>query len=144
MAVTNSSAEANIFWPGFRAARRSLTAATSYWRSLRQSSRASGLPSPALLAVGVMPASWRSFSLPGSARRREFNALLSSRPGSGCGKLLPLACATAWLACTWANGLPPLDFTPCICCICRTITSAMPMPWPSRDSDTDSCWSYMS
>ncbi|MCY1438515.1 hypothetical protein D9M71_547180 [compost metagenome] len=139
MVAMNSSREANRRWPGFRFFFPSTAAATrSYLPEARQSSRASGLPSPAPAAPGAMPATWRSFSLPGSARRRAFSAWRSSR--SGCGD----SAFASGLSPIWANGLPPLDFTPLICCICRTSTSAMPMPWPSRDSDSDSCWSCMS
>lgn len=98
-----------------------------------------------------MPASMRSASLPGSARRRWLSSFESSRPASGIGRALP-ACALGLLgqrpapfSATRANGFSPLPLEPCfIFDNWRTNTSARPMPPAFFDRLTDSCWSYMS
>jgi len=100
-----------------------------------------------LVAEGTMPASRRSVSLPGSARRRELSAATSLRV------------AVDWVACTGSATLLPhsvgalpstrgngLVLTGVLLCFdsWRTSTSCRPIPPPSRDMLTASCWSYMS
>ncbi|MNP23745.1 hypothetical protein D3C76_1164650 [compost metagenome] len=98
-------------------------------------------------ADGTMPASRRSVSLPGRARRRELSAAISLRVTAVSSLRTGSATLAAhngrcWVS-TRGNGL--LLVAALAFCLdnWRISTSCRPIPPPSRDMLTASCWSYI-